>query len=135
MSRTTSEAVAGILEEQATLSLGPFIEAANYLVTKVCATATNSDGTSWYSDAELELIERWLSAHFYHVAATRADTEQAGSVSQKLRSKVDLGLNLTHYGQQAMLLDTAGGLRDLNAHRRQVVPKVLWVGIEEDEDE
>jgi hypothetical protein len=129
MSRTTDNAVQGILEESPTLSLTPFIETANYLVTKCCAEAVHTDGTPWYDDTDLELIERWLSAHFYHVAVTRADAERAGSVGQTLRSKVDLKLNLTHYGQQVMLLDVAGGLAALNEQGKMVViPKVTWVG-------
>lgn len=136
MARTTAIAVQGILEDSPTLSLTPFMEAAYYLVTKCCATQTQADGTAWYTDEDLELIERWLSAHFYHVAVTRADAERAGSVGQSLRSRVDLKLNLTHYGQQAMILDVAGGLTTLNEQGKiTVVPAVTWVGTPYEETE
>jgi hypothetical protein len=133
MARTTSGAVEEILEDAPTLTLTPFIEAAAHLVTKCCATATQADGTAWYDDTDLELIERWLAAHFYHVAATRPNSERAGSVGETKRSKVDLKLNLTHYGQNAMVLDVAGGLATLNEQGRVIVPRLTWVGTEEEE--
>ena len=70
--RTTFDAVALIAEVDTDVSadLAPFIETANYLVTQLCASATklvNEVETPFYDDVALELIERWLSAHFYHV--------------------------------------------------------------------
>lgn len=113
MARTTAALVAGIVEVElpdgAVLEdfLAPFILPANLLVTDVC-------GAAGYSDEKLEMIERWLGAHFYQILAPGANTERAGRVAQTVRSKVDLGLNVTHYGQQAMVLDTAGGLAEIN---------------------
>ena len=134
--RTTALAVEGILEESPSLTLTPFIEAASYLVDKVCATATDDDGTAYYTATDLELIERWLSAHFYHVAATRANREEAGSVAETKRSKVDLGLNLTHYGQHAMLLDVAGGLATLDEMGiRLGLATVTWLGTPDEEED
>ena len=133
--RTTSTAVEGILEESPSLSLTPFIETASYLVDKSCATATQADGTAYYDSTDLELIERWLSAHFYYVAATRPNMEKAGSVSETKRSRVDLKLNLTHYGQQAMLLDVAGGLTNLNKTGFRITTGVTWLGTPYEEDE
>ena len=81
-------------------------------------------------------IERWLSAHFYHVAATRANREEAGSVAETKRSKVDLGLNLTHYGQHAMLLDVAGGLATLDEMGiRLGLATVTWLGTPDEEED
>lgn len=108
MSRTTSTAVEGIIEVDANISLDPFIEAANNVVTKCCGDSTN------YDAADLELIERWLSAHFYTCRDMRAESEKAGSVSEKKQSKVDLGFDTSHYGQMAMRLDVEGGLGQLN---------------------
>jgi hypothetical protein len=132
--RTTTTAVEGILEESPSLTLTPFIESASYLVDKACATATQADGSAYYTATDLELIERWLSAHFYHVAATRANREEAGSVAETKRSKVDLRLNLTHYGQHAMLLDVAGGLTTLNEEGVRVSTRVTWLGTPDEED-
>ena len=62
----------------------------------------------------LELIETWLSAHFYATRDPRPVDEKAGSVSQQNQSKVDLGFNNSHYGQDAMTVDTSGWLGRLN---------------------
>lgn len=108
MARTTSNAVSGIIEVDANISLDPFIEVANDLVSSCCGDVTGYDAT------KLELIERWLSAHFYTVRDMRAEQERAGIVSEKKQSKVDLGFDSSHYGQMAMRIDTNGGLAQLN---------------------
>lgn len=106
--RTTSNAVGEIIEVDSSISVTPFIEAASALVDDVCVN-------SGYAATKLELIERWLAAHFYAIRDPRAVQEQAGSVRATYQSKVDLGLNTTHYGQMAMQLDTAGNLSTHNA--------------------
>ena len=106
--RTTDALVREIIEvDKKTTDLTPFITPANELVTELC---TNSG----YSAERLELIERWLSAHFYAILAPRAKEEKAGPVSQTLQSRVELGLNVTHYGQAAMRLDTKGNLASMD---------------------
>ena len=131
MARTTSDAVNGILEKTATLSLTPFITSANLMVTKHC-----SDNTD-YTTTDLEEIERYLAAHFYHVAKTRNDADRAGPVSRTRRSRVDMGLNLTHYGQMAMRLDWAGGLAALERRIKDGISTTAigfsWLGTEESE--
>ena len=106
--RTTAVLVGGIIEVDSTISVTPFIEAANALVTECCASV------STYTAARLELIERWLSAHEYTIRDMRASNEKAGDVSERKQSKVDLGFDTSHYGQMAMRLDTSGGLAKLN---------------------
>jgi len=129
--RTTYAAIIKIIEVDATIStdLAPFIEVANMLVTDIC---TGYDTA--YSDAKLELIERWLSAHFYAIRDQRKDSEKAGSVAEKNQYKVDLNLAQTIYGQQAMLLDTEGGLAALNKKMTSGVvasPSLEWVGTDD----
>lgn len=109
MARTSDSLVQGIIEVDSAISLTPFITAANMLITQ-CCTDLNDD----YTDAQLIIIETWLAAHFYTVRDMRAESEKAGSVSQKLQSKVDLGFSTSHYGQMAMTLDFYGGLAVLN---------------------
>jgi len=124
MARTTEESVQGIIEHDATISLTPFIEVANALVTELCTDDS-------YDDTRLELIERWLSAHFYAIRDPRAESEKAGSVSVKYQSKVELGFDVTHYGQMAMRLDTAGGLAALNVQAKKGGKKTVsatWGG-------
>lgn len=120
--RTTEEAVLALIDTEETLT--PFIETASLLVDDNC---TDSD----YSDAKLELIERWLAAHFCAIKDTRAASEKAGSVGQSFQHKVDLNLAVTMYGQQAMLIDNAGNLAALNKQATDGVPKragITWLG-------
>ena len=124
MPRTTDAAVQGIIEHDATISLTPFIEVANALVTELCLT-------SGYDATRLELIERWLSAHFYAVRDPRVGFETVKGVGQSFTRKIDYGLRVTHYGQQALLLDTAGNLASLNKRTKdgaKGTAGVSWLG-------
>jgi len=114
MARTTVDNVEAIIDIDSGISLTPFIEAANALVTQCCSTATDADGDLVYTATNLELIERWLSAHFYHIRDPKAKVEKAGSVSAEYRTAVKIGFDNTHYGQMAMRLDWNGGLAALN---------------------
>jgi hypothetical protein len=107
--RTDDAAVGLIIEADATISLTPFIETANALVTELC------DVVPAVHDADrLELIERWLAAHFYSVRDPRPASESAGPVASTFMHKVGMHLNLTTHGQQAMMLDTSGALAQWN---------------------
>jgi hypothetical protein len=123
MARTTSANVESIIEVDASISLLPFISVANELVTEMCLD-------SGYSDERLELIERWLAAHFYCTRDPRPTRQQAGPVAENLQSIVDLGLNNSHYGQAAMVFDTAGNLKRLNKGKKAA--SVTWLGNEDD---
>lgn len=123
MPRTTSDAVAEIVETDSDISLTPFIETANAIVTDICAPLG-------YDDTRLELIERWLSAHFYRIRDAAIASEAAGSVSETVQYKVALDLRSTMYGQQAITLDTKGGL---SIYTKQLTdgltkPKAIWLG-------
>jgi hypothetical protein len=126
--RTTAAAVGGIIEVDANIDVTPFIATANAIVTECCTGGDHDAG-------RLELIERWLSAHYYAVRDPRAESEKAGSVGAKYQSKVDLGFNTSHYGQTAMQLDTEGNLAALNekTKRGAVSVGVSWLGKTEDE--
>jgi len=131
--RTTNALVEAIIEVESGIVLTPFIAAANTLVTKFC-TDLDED----YTAAELQQIETWLAAHFYTVRDPRADEERAGPVSQRLQSKVDLGLSTSHYGQMAMTLDYYGGLSALNESIKNGTSNTVgmtWLGTEEDDIE
>ena len=126
MARTTSTLVEGIIEVYTGITLTPFIDAANMLVTQCCTDLTDD-----YTAAELVQIETWLSAHFYTVKDMRAEMERAGTVQEKVQSKVDLGFDTSHYGQMAMRLDYYGGLAKLNEQIKKGISKQLnftWVG-------
>jgi len=130
VARTTSAAVAGILLSDLNSAdvLTPFIEAANDLVTNVCVPLT-------YTATTLELIERWLAAHFYCIAKPQLEFEKVSEAVEKPQAKIDLHLNQTRYGQQAMSLDYKGGLANLNAGMGKVRMGAFWLGTDLSEDD
>ncbi len=131
MPRTDAESVARLLEdfdgdaESADEDLfEPFILSSNELVTELC---TDSD----YSDARLELIERWLAAHFWTISHQQVKFFSAQKVQESYDSKVDLYLNQTKYGQMAQMLDTKGNLAALNNVAKDIIKRVAggtWLG-------
>lgn len=133
MARTTASEVEEIIEVEDGVSLTPFITTANELVTEAC-TGTNGPSTA-YSAARLELIERWLTAHFYSIRVPRVAAEQAGPVLESVQYKIDLGLDVTLYGQQAQILDTNGGLARIDEQMRNGGAKasMFWLGTDRDD--
>ena len=125
--RTSSAAVGGIIEVDATIDLTPFIETASALVDDIAAGDTNSVLT----DTRLELIERWLSAYFYAIRDPRTSRERADRIELTYQTKVDLNLSVTHYGQQAMILDSTGQLKLLSDGKRRTVT-LTWLGDDDD---
>lgn len=134
MPRTTKDDVEEIIELDAEIipdddAMAPFILVANELVTECCTGDAGPDTA--YSDARLELLECWLSAHLYTNRDPRTTSEKAGSVGAAYQSKIDLGFDTSHYGQTAMRLDTNGGLAKLNADMKKGKPRagVAWLGL------
>ena len=132
MPLTTATLVRGIIDADTSIDLTPFIATADMMVNRLVATAKDSNGNDFYTSDETELIERWLSAHFYATFDPRTAFEQAGSVSQKTESSVDLNLNNSQYGQAAMLLDIAGGLaawnRKIQKGPLRISCRLTWLG-------
>ena len=138
MARTTRALVATIIELDLVVipddaAMAPFIEIANVLVTEACTGDNGPDPA--YDAARLELIERWLTAHFYTIRDPRTTQEKAGSVASTYQSKVDLGFDTSHYGQTAMRLDTNGGLAEINEDAKEGRPRVgvAWLGTDYDD--
>lgn len=131
MPRTTPSAIADIISVEEGDNLSPFIEAASAIVDRVVATAKDEDGSPYYNEPQLELIERWLAAHFYAIYSPRARVESVSSLRVMYEGETGLGLEHTRYGQQAMLLDTAGGLARLNKQLSKGRAKiaVYWLGV------
>lgn len=123
MGRTTELAVSKIISIEGTdvNVLTPFIETATNLVDRVCVPLG-------YDAVTLELIERWLAAHFYAIRAPRAAREKIGQAEKESQHKVDLHLDVTTYGQQVMLLDTEGGLAKLSKGIGGTKASVRWLG-------
>lgn len=134
MARVTATEVQEIVETDGS-GLTPYITWANLLVTAVCAPALAADKvTPLYSDPWLKEIERLLAAHFYCVYDPRAQRERVAVLTFEAQSKVDLCLDVTHYGQQAKVMDINGGLARLDAMAKggkgliKVNGQAIWMG-------
>lgn len=132
--RTTSTLVTGIIETDSTIDITPFINTANSVVTKWC-----TDIQFGYTNDQLELIERWLSAHFYAVRDPRSQNEKAGSVGVAYAVQVKpTPLSSTPYGQAAMAVDYMGGLAALEKRLTSGIapkPGINWIGTKRSDDD
>jgi len=64
--------------------------------------------------ANLTEVQRWLAAHFMTAQEKVTRSEGVGSVSESYDLSTKIGLNNSHYGQTAILLDESGFLRSLD---------------------
>lgn len=127
MARVIDTDVLAILDTTIT-DFTPYIEAADAVIDSHLLD-------KGLSDALLKIICRWLSAHFCCINDPRTTSESAG-VSESYEGRVDLGLNLSRYGQQAMTLDPTGTLAMVNGRNtRGAVPaaaqqsaSITWLG-------
>lgn len=106
-----------IMTKTAELSLTPFIETANAMVTESC-------GDMGFTAAQLELIERWLAAHLYQVADPPLEEKKIGQTTKKHPRIEGQGVMSTRYGQMAVQLgypSSGAGIA------------IAWLGKEEDE--
>ena len=95
------EAVMRAFDKKKDLSTSTFILPANNLVRRYCEPLG-------YDEETLELIERYLAAHFYCVTARRPVEQYVGQARNRYEDNVGLGLDATWYGQQAKLFDSLG---------------------------
>lgn len=133
MPRTSIAQVQGILKTKVEIvgndgsGLDPFMETANLQVTDLCTA-------SGYSDARLEMIERYLSAHYYAVRdrTLQRTTQSAGDVSDGYTLGLGKGLEATQYGREAKMLDFAGNLASAEKRSQAETPKpgVTFLGTE-----
>jgi hypothetical protein len=119
MPRTTSLAVQGVLmdeygprEDDSNPSLDPFIATATVLVDRVSDYADANSLT--VTAAALEVLERWLAAHFFKCSDRPASFTSAGKSQTTFDGKTDMHLQSTLYGQTAVLLDSTGYLASIS---------------------
>ena len=121
--RTTERAVRAILGGHYDNSTGlqPFIDTASSLVDDISAAAPS------ILASRLELIERWLAAHYYEHSDPIASSRSTGKASGQFQGRTEMGFDSTKYGQEAKRLDTSGLLVKLDQPLR---PKAgcLWLG-------
>lgn len=137
MPRTTADLVAGICEVDPTVSLTPMIATASRLVDRCCLLDVTGAPLD-YSLDELTDIETYVAAHLYCIRDPQTNAVTVSGVQEQTDTKVDLRLQVTKYGQQAMLLDLHGGLAALNNGLGKVEkkfpavtgrrPKITWLG-------
>ena len=125
--RTTPLLVKGILLGNYDLKnapdLQPFIDAASAIVDRVQACAL-AKGTP-LSDVELELIERWLSAHDYQMNDPGYVSRNTMSAGGSFDGGTGDGLEGTRYGRTAIRLDYSNCLRNVD---KAQVARASWLG-------
>lgn len=132
MARTTADNVGTVVKVKTGDDLTAAITTANELVTECCAGDAGPDTD--YTANRLELIERYLAAHFYLVWRRQRKTEKAGPVAASYDAKLGLVFNNTTHGQSALALDTNGGLAALNKKTAKGAPRrvgITWLGTED----
>lgn len=127
MPRTTPQAVKGVLQRDYDTinnpSLTPYIDTAAVIVSRVATCATTKGVT--LSSAELELIERWLAAHFYAVSDKPYTNNTTADASAAYNGQTAMGLDATLYGQQAKAIDYSGCLAAITSRVRA---SAAWLG-------
>ena len=122
MARTTSADVQGVLaagrdydespEVGSAPSLTPYIDTASAKVDDIVEYASD-EGLDAVPAARLELIERWLAAHYYCVSDQPFQSKSTAGASGSFQGQTGKGLESTKYGQTAIDLDPTGYLRSL----------------------
>jgi hypothetical protein len=105
------------------VSLAPFIESATDVVDGIVECAAEEDVT--LTSTRLELIERWLSAHFYHCSDPVYQSRSTEGASGQFQGQSAMGYDGSRYGQMAMRLDTSGCLR---ANEKGGKASFIWLG-------
>ncbi len=99
--------------------LTPHMTAANVMVNRVVKMAVDRgiplDDSGVGSEAEV--IERWLSAHFYQQSDRGYTSRSTLSGSGSFQGSATMGLESTFYGQSAMRMDASGMLSALNERK------------------
>lgn len=110
MARTTPNNVKAILGQEYDSvnlpSLNPFIDTASVMVDEVQA----DDYSGLMTSQRLEIVERWLAAHFYQISDPGYKSRSTSKANGTFNGETAQGLKGTRYGQQAMFLDLTGFL-------------------------
>lgn len=104
-------------------SLTGFIATANAVVNRV-ATCATAKGMA-LSTEELELIERWLSAHYYVMSDQNYTSKTTDGASASFQGKTDMGVKASKYGQTALDLDYSGCLAAITT---RAFASFSWLG-------
>lgn len=115
MPRTTAKKVEGVLgvnyDAARYPSLVPFIDSAAVITNRVATCATEKKTP--LTDAELELVERWLAGHYYQKSDRGYASSNTEGASASFDGKTGMYFESTLYGQTAIEIDPSGCLKDL----------------------
>lgn len=131
MARTTADAVKALMAPGGDYDLilepdlTPFIDTASSVVDDVAECAANKGKT--LSATKLELIERWLAAHFYQQSDQGYTQRSTLRASGSFQGKTEMYLESTKYGQTASNLDPSRCL-DVIANGTRKVAGGFWLG-------
>jgi hypothetical protein len=110
MSRTSPTAVQNILGTEYDVtnrpSLNGFIDTASADVDDVLA----NDVQGLMTPNRLELIERWLAAHYYQISDPGYKSRTTAGASGSFNGETTMVFMSTRYGQQACAIDSTGWL-------------------------
>lgn len=117
--RTTPTAVQAILARNyiTGVDLAPYIEIASSITDDVAVCATSKGRTQ--TSAKLELIERWLSAHFYTKMDPLYQARATDEASGRFHSSPD------DYLEGAMTVDSSNCVRNIMKNQ---VAGASWLG-------
>lgn len=107
---TASEVKAIMVESVDETRIDPFINSANFFINRYLENA--------YTEEVLKEMELWYTAHLLSSTTERLPYRVEGlgtGVSYKVPNPS--GINGTAYGQQVLLLDTQGIIKDLDKER------------------
>jgi len=121
--RTTEEDVREIIDTVTTYPVRPFIATANALTDHV----SSQDSDLVLSGAMLIQIELYLAAHFYAIRDPQYQTKSTGGASATFQGQTGMKLDLTWWGQQAIMLDASGTLAAMNDGPKKA--SADWLGL------
>lgn len=125
--RTTEADVKAILlrdyDDIESPSLVPFITTASMVVDRLATQAT-ANGVA-FSITQQELVERWLSAHYYAQSDKPFQEESTGMAKSVYSGVTGKYLDSTLYGQTAKSIDPTGLLAGLTSGKTY---GAFWLG-------
>lgn len=123
MARTSAEMVKEVLAAGKDYDLDdnpillPYIDAASSIVDDIVSCVSDKELTALTS-AKLEIIERWLAAHFYVVSDQTYASKSTQGASASFHGKTGMHLESSRYGQTAITLDSSGCLAAIGKQAR-----------------
>ncbi len=135
--RTDEDAVKALLrpgteegdyDDTNTPDLTVHIQTASVIADQVALCAVAKGKT--LTESQLELIERWLAAHFYVMSDQVLHKVSTLNSYGQFQGETKMQLDASKYGQSAKLVDTSGCLAEIDASAANKTKRVrgIWLG-------